>query len=262
MLNQVLVIAGKEIRDAMRDTRSLVSSLFYALMGPLIVSLVAFATQSSGKAGQGASVLVAMISIFALVSPFTGGMNIAMDTVSGERERQSLLPLLLNPVPRTHILLGKWLAVTLFSIAGLVINLSGVVLVLKLANMHVPLLSPNFLIPLAVGILPLSLLAASAQLLISTVCRNVKEAHTYLSLIVFLPMVAGMFLVFFPVARQVWSTFVPVAGQQLQLEALLSGRSIELLQPIALGLLTALTGVVILLFAGRNLQRDEIVYGS
>jgi sodium transport system permease protein len=262
LLNQILVIAEKEIKDAGRDTRSLISSLFYALMGPLIVSLVAFATQSSGKPGQGASVLIAMISIFALVSPFSGGMNIAMDTVSGERERQSLLPLLLNPVPRTNILLGKWLAVTLFSVAGLVINLSGVFLVLLLVNMRVPFFSTNFLIPLVVGILPLSLLAASAELLISTVCRTAKEAHTYLSLVVFVPMVTGMFVVFFPVARQMWSAFVPVAGQQLQLEALLTGRSIALVQPVVLGCLTAVAALGILLFAGRNLQRDEIVYGN
>jgi sodium transport system permease protein len=64
-----------------------------------------------------------MLSVFTLVAAFSGGMNIAIDTIAGERERRSLIPLLLNPVPRADIALGKWLAAGLFALAGLLINL-------------------------------------------------------------------------------------------------------------------------------------------
>lgn len=258
MLNHVLVIAGKEIRDAIRDRRSVVSSTFYALMGPLVVGLVAFATH----AGANQSLLLAMISTFALIAPFTGGMNIAMDTVAGERERQSLLPLLLNPVARTSILLGKWLAVVVFSIGSLLVNFLGVVLLLRIAKIHIPEPALALSLSIAAGILPLSLLAAAVQLLISTLCRSVKEAHTYLSLVLFFPMAIGMFLVFSPAAREIWLAFLPIAGQQLQLERLLNGGPIELLRPAILGSLTAGSGMMILLFAGNRLRRDEIVYGN
>lgn len=258
MLNQVLVIAEKEIRDAIRDRRSVVSSVFYALMGPLVVGLVIFATH----AGQNQSLLLAMISTFALIAPFTGGMNIAMDTVAGERERQSLLPLLLNPVERTTIVLGKWLAVVVFSIGSLLVNLFGVVLLLTMAGIHIPTAASVLSLSVAAGILPLALLAASLQLLISTLCRSVKEAHTYLSLLVFLPMAIGMFLVFSPAAREIWLALLPIAGQQLQFERLLNGGPIESLRPAVLGFLTAGLGIMILLFAGNRLRRDEIVYGN
>jgi sodium transport system permease protein len=258
MLNQVLVIAEKETRDAIRDRRSVVSSALYALMGPLIIAFVVFATH----AGQNQSVLLAMISIFALIAPFTGGMNIAMDTVAGERERQSLVPLLLNPVERTSILLGKWLAVVVFSIGSLLVNLFGVVLLLRMTGIHTPVAASALLLSVTAGIFPLALLAASAELLISTLCRSVKEAHTYLSLLVFIPMAMGMFLVFSPVARKTWVALLPVAGQQLQFERLLNGSPIELLRPAVLGLLTAGAAILILLLAGNRLGRDEIVYGN
>src|SRR5260370_26765531 len=125
MLNQTLVVARKEILDGVRDVRSVISSLLYALMGPLVVGLVSIAVRPETKPGSGGGVLVGMMSVFTLVAAFVGGMNVAMDTVAGERERRSLLPLLLNPVPRLHIALGQWMAVSLCSAAGLILNLTG-----------------------------------------------------------------------------------------------------------------------------------------
>jgi ABC-type Na+ efflux pump permease subunit len=142
-------------------------------------------------------VLIGMMSVFTLVAAFVGGMNVAMDTVAGERERRSLLPLLMNPVRRREIVLGKWLAVGLFSFAGLILNLAGFAIVFASAGMHPSAGVPRLLLAVTAGILPLALLAASLQLLISTVCRAAKEARTYLSMLVFLPMGLGMFQVFF-----------------------------------------------------------------
>lgn len=82
-----LVIARKEIRDHLRDTRSMVSSAFYALMGPLVVGMVSLAV----KGKNSSDVLLGMLSVFALVAAFVGGMNVAIDAIAGERERRSLL---------------------------------------------------------------------------------------------------------------------------------------------------------------------------
>jgi ABC-type Na+ efflux pump permease subunit len=107
MLSPTLVVARKETIDSLRDTRSVIASLMYALMGPAVVFMVS-------KAVRADAVLIGMMSVFTLVAAFVGGMNVAMDTIAGERERQSLLPLLMNPVRRREIVFGKWLAVGLF----------------------------------------------------------------------------------------------------------------------------------------------------
>lgn len=249
MLNASIVVAQKEMVDGLRDVRSVISSLLYALMGPLVVGLV-----SLSKAGSDGAVIGAMMSIFTLVAAFVGGMNVAMDAVAGERERQSLLPLLLNPVQRLDIVVGKWLGVGLFAVVGFLVNLVGSAMVLRRA--------PLVWLPAALGLLPLPLFAAALQLAIATVCRNVKAAQTYLSLIVFLPMGLGMFLVFFPAANRGWCKYLPVVGQQLQLQALMSGGRVPLLGTAALGCLTAGLALVILLATANRLQRDEIVYGN
>jgi len=249
MLNPVLIVARKETIDSLRDIRSVISSLMYALMGPAVVFMVSMAVRVDG-------VLIGMMSVFTLVAAFVGGMNVAMDTVAGERERHSLLPLLMNPIRRREIVLGKWLAVGLFSVAGLVLNLAGFAIIFARAGMHLPWLA------VAAGILPLALLAASIQLLISTVCRAAKEAQTYLSMLVFLPMGLGMFQVFFPAAARGWFACLPVLGQQLQLERWMKGGGAAFGPAAALGCFTAALALLILERAANRLHRDEIVYGN
>lgn len=262
MLRQSLVIARKEIVDGFRDVRSVISAVSYALMGPVVVGMVAFAVRSNTKAGSNALVLAGMMSVFALVAAFVGGMNVAMDTIAGERERRSLLPLLLNPVTRLDIVLGKWLGVCVFAIAGLALNLLGFAVVFAASGMRVNGAWPRFLPAITVGIFSLPLLAASIQLLISTLSRGIKEAQTYLSLIVFLPMGLGMFLVFFPAANRGWCGMMPVLGQQIELQLLMNAREPGLLQSVALAILTTALSIFALLLAANRLQRDEIVYGE
>jgi sodium transport system permease protein len=252
MLNQLPTIAGKEVTDSWRDRRGLLSAALYSLMGPGVVSLVSLAIRGQGKHGEGQSVLIAMMSVFTLVSAFAGGMNVAMDSIAGERERRSLLPLLMHPVTRLDVLLGKWLAVAAFSVASLTLNVLGFALLLR----RVPPWQ------IALCLIPLSLLAAALEIWVSTVCRGVKEANTYLSMLVFLPMGLGMFMVFSPVAGQVWWNFLPVAGQQLQLEASMRGEELDMLRILFLTLATAALASLALLAAADRLEQDDVVYGG
>jgi sodium transport system permease protein len=259
MLNQSLEIARKEIIDGLRDTRSVISSVMFSLTGPLVVGLVSLAPVLQGTGG---AQLVGLMSVFTLVAAFAGGMNVAMDTVAGERERRSLLPLLLNPIHRQDVVVGKWLAVSLFSIAGLTLNLLGFSIVFVTSGMHLNAPWPRLLLAMAIGVFPLPLLAASMELLLSTACRSVKEAQTYLSMVVLLPMGVGMFLVFFPAGRLAWFNFLPLLGQQLHLQRLMDGRDVPLLQSIPLGFLTYALAMLVMLVSANRLQRDEIVYGN
>lgn len=249
MSHQSLIIARKEIRDHARDIRSLISSLFYALMGPLVVAMVSLAVR--GK--ESSAVLLSMMSVFALVAVFVGGMNVAIDSIAGERERRSLLPLLMNPLLRRDVILGKWLAIALFSAIGLVLNLCGFAMVVHLSPIQVFLL--------ALTLFPLVPLAAALEILVSTWCHNIKEAHTYLSLIIFLPMGAGMFLVFFPQMAAAWK-IVPVAGQQLLMDSIFKTGHLPPLALAAVTLTTLACAAALLSIATNLLQRDDVVYAS
>jgi sodium transport system permease protein len=246
----MLTIALKELTEALRDTRSLVSSAFYCLMGPLVVGMVSLALK-----GKGGAVLPAMISIFALVSVFSGGMNVAMDVLAGERERKSLVPLLANSVSRSEIILGKWIAVAAFCLAGAVICVLGFTIV------HAPAGLASFSVILFTGLLPLSFLAAALEVSLSALCRSLKEAHTYLSMLVFVPMLVGMFDVFFAQGSVRWHSMLPIAGHQLQLEDWFAHRPVPFLPAFVAGMVTMALAAAVLLATAALFERDDAVYG-
>ena len=73
-----------------------------AVIEPLAVETVDLATPESR-----AAIFLSILPYFVVMSMFMGGMAVAIDTTAGERERQSLEPLLVNPVPRGAFVLGK-----------------------------------------------------------------------------------------------------------------------------------------------------------
>jgi len=262
MLKHVLIVARKELMDALRDSRALVSALLYSLLGPGVVFMVSIALKNKTQSGANDGVLIGMMAVFTLVSAFVGGMSVAMDVLAGERERRSLLPLLITPITRRDLVFGKWLAISFFTTGGLLVNLVGFAAVFAAARMAIPGNVPRLLLALLCGLVPLALFAAAIELAISTICRAVKETQTYLSLVTFLPMGLGMFLVFFPGAAHAWWRIAPVAGQQLLLESWMRGREAPVLESLILGLFTLASAVCLLLYAANRLEQDDVVYGS
>ncbi len=261
MLTNALVIAHKELVDHVRDTGSLASSVLYTLMGPLVVLLVSFA-QPARAASGGPSPLPVMAAVFAFVAAFSGGMSVAMDTMAGERERRSLLPLLLNGVPRLDVVVGKWLAASVFAAASLFINLAAFALVLKASSGPVGGTRPEVLLSTIPALLALAALAAAVELLISAMCHSVKEAQTYLSMVVFAAMGVGFWLGFHPEATPAWWFAAPVAGQFRLLEYAFARNEPLLAPSIVLAVTTMAMLAIVLMTAGRIFERDEAVYGS
>ena len=252
MTGRSLIVARKEIVDHLRDRRSMLSGGLYTLMGPLVVMAV-----SAGPPGDKPALLLSMMSVFALVSVFTGGMAVAMDITAGERERRSLVPLLLTPVASRDLVLGKWLATCAFALGALAINIAGVVAVMTVRSPEP--LSANAA-PLAwwvlLGLAPLACLAAAVELFASAACRTMKEANTALTFVVFVPMLVGMLVVFYPMSGNGWLA-LPVVGQQLVVERALAGAPVPMTQSVTLALLTVVVAVPVLAAAARILGRGD-----
>ena len=107
-----MVVFRKELRDGLRDHRSLFSAMMFCWLGPLLVGLL-----------WKQPTALALLPAFLIITAFTGAMNIANDTMAGERERGSLEPLLMNPVTPADLVFGKFLATCAFSLGCVVLTL-------------------------------------------------------------------------------------------------------------------------------------------
>ena len=68
---------------------------------PSIASPLQIEEVEVSSAQQRAAQILSFIPLFVVLAAFMGGMQIAMDSTAGERERGSLEPLLVNPAPRS-----------------------------------------------------------------------------------------------------------------------------------------------------------------
>jgi sodium transport system permease protein len=152
-----------------------------------------------------------------LLLAFIGGMQLAIDATAGERERQSLEPLLATPVSRGALISGKILATAVFTLASLLVTL----LAYRVAFAVIPVesldmtldVSARSLVKLLLVILPIILLGASVLTALAAFARSHREAQGYLPVLIFLPMVPTLFLMVAPVRTQLWMLAVPFLGQ-------------------------------------------------
>jgi sodium transport system permease protein len=222
--------------------------------------------QDVAEGGRGAAVLAALLPFVLMFSAFMGGFYLAVDTTAGERERQSLESLLINPVPRWQIVLGKLGATALFALAATMIGISAFAIVLALgerfALSDVPGLELHVSgarwLTLGVLLVPVVLLASAAQTLVAAFSKTFREAQTYVQFLMFLPMVPFFIISFNPVKPQVHDMLIPFWGQSVLIDRLFRGEMLEPLYIALSGFTTiaaaaALTAVVVRLYSGEKL---------
>jgi sodium transport system permease protein len=214
-----------------------------------------------------AVVFLNMLPFLLVMTVFIGGMYVIIDTTAGERERGSLEPLLINPVPRRDFVLGKLFASLPFGVAtlGLALLLFGLGFnLVPLENYTGMQMNINVLILLNIFwvSLPIVLLASAMQIVVASFTRSFKEAQTYLP---FLPLIAGLpgaFLAFVPVKTTIWVAIIPIFSQSVLITQLLRGETILPLNLLVSLIATLVAAVIFTLLAIWLYQREGILFGN
>ena len=204
--------------------------------------------------------MFAMLPYFFVITIFMGGMYLAIDLTAGERERQSLEPLFANPVPRWKILCGKLAAICTFSTASLLITL----LAFAVVGQFIPAekigmeldLGVHFATHVLLLMLPLVLLLSALQSMVAAFAKSYREAQTYISLLMLVPIIPSAVLSFMPIKAQAWMYAVPLLGQNLGIMQLLRGDGVTGEQ-LGLCLAGSLAAALLAVLATIQLYRSE-----
>ena len=214
---------------------------------------------------QSAARFFAMLPMFLILASFIGGLNVAIDTTAGERERGSLEPLLVNPVSRAALTAGKWITTCLFGLASAWLTLVTFLFLMRfvpLEQLGVQLsLDGRQLLLMAIAVAPMALFASSLQMFAATFARSFKEAQTYVSLLVFLPMIPGMVTQVYPLQSAAWMMLVPALSQQLLLVDFMGGEPVSAAGLATSAAATALLACLFLALTSRMLRQEKIVFG-
>ena len=230
------------------------------LVAPLDIAEVDLSTPEKTAAN-----VLGMIPLFLLMATFVGGLHLAIDSSAGERERGSLEPLLVNPVSRASVIAGKWLATVLTTLFALSVALVG----FEFSIRRIPLqdLGVKFQLggPELAGLLaaavPLALFAAALQLTLAFFARTFKEAQTYLSLLMLVPILPASFLSLQPIKATLPMMLVPALGQTLLMSDVLRGEPAEPLWFLVAGAACLFWALCFLALAARLLRSEAIIFG-
>ncbi len=214
---------------------------------------------------QRAATLLNFIPLFVVLAAFAGGMQIATDTTAGERERGSLESLLVNPVPRESIVIGKWMAAVVFSACSVALTFFLCLAVLQ----RIPLnefgirfsIGPLEILGVLAATLPMALLATGLQIFIATFARSFKEAQSYLGMLIMLPMLPGILSVLYPLGNQPWMIPIPILGQHVLLADVLGGKAPELIWFGVAGFSALVAGLVCVYLTTRLFHKEKIIFG-
>lgn len=213
-----------------------------------------------------AAMLLSMLPYFLIIALFTGGMSVAIDATAGERERQSMEALLLHPVPRSAVVLGKLLATAAFAGVALLETTIGFGLVPHLVPMEAMgfsmRLEPAVMAQILVLMLPLLFLVSAFILLVASRARTFRAAQSSVSFMMLVPATPGIVLGLVPVKLQSWMLAIPAFGDQLLVNRLLRGEPVEPGQMALCMASTLLWAALVAALSVRAFKDEKFLFGK
>lgn len=128
-----------------------------------------------------------LLPMFIVIFAIVGGMYVAIDVSAGEKERKTLEALLLAPLSRFRIVMGKYFAVTTMASLTIILSLVSMSIAFAVYTPDVGLgtlaidLSPAaIIIMLVIGII-LAVMFSGLLLSVAIFAKSYKEAQNYIS---------------------------------------------------------------------------------
>ena len=210
------------VKSALGGYRDQVGMLRLMARGidPAVTNAVSIGTRDLATEDAKRGMLLSVILPYLLIlTSFIGGAYLILDATAGERERQSLEPLLATPATRGAIVSGKIAAACALGLLSLLLTLLAFKASAQLAPGLGRMLDVSFLamgkmllilVPmLFIGTALLTYLAASA--------KSMKEAQSHMTWLMLLPMLPGYALVAYPLKSEMWQYAVPFLSQNQML---------------------------------------------
>lgn len=219
--------------------------------------------QDERKAGGKA--IGTMLPYFITILLFAGAMGIGTDMVAGEKERGTMASLLVSPIKRKDIALGKVLALMLISGVSSLIYVAAMVIGAPLmmskmgglGDLDIQL-SVQQILMLGTLLVAIAFLYSTMIALISVFARSVKEANTYVMPAYMLVLVTGLLTMFTSGETSQKMFFIPIYNTALVLQGILGQEvtmmqfGVTLIETLAIG--AVLMGVIVKAFDSEKVM--------
>lgn len=199
---------------------------------PSFLRPIMISGEELGRGNPSGKILAQLLPFIIVLSLTLGGFYLAVDSTAGERERNSLEPLLSLSVSRLGLVMGKFVAIMCFvGVSGLLSVTSSYILLELLANEFIRsfiVIDPLVFMGVFLLSAPLIFFFTSALMMIATFSKNTKEAQTHLGFAMMVPMAPFFIMQFLNVKAVAALMWVPVMSQFILIEQFILGESLEM----------------------------------
>ncbi len=210
-------------------------------------------------------ILPYMFIIFCLL----GAMYPAIDLGAGEKERGTLETLLLAPIQRYQIVLGKFFVVFTTGVTAALLSLTSIGIMLTIKVKQIPgelelhdvfaSVSVLDLVLIAAMLIPTAAIFASLLLSISIYAKSFKEASSYCGPLNFLAIIPA-FIAMLPIVKLDWYwAMVPITNISLAIKELIKGTMNYNMLFAILGSSVVIAGIL-LLFCTKWFEREAVLF--
>ena len=252
------------VRSGVESYSSTIGSQRMLLRGisPTVGRPVVVASRDQSTPQSRSGIMFGILPYFFILGAFMGGMPLAIDTTAGERERQSMEPLLINPVARWKIIVGKLMATSAFAMTTVFLG----ILAFAIAGRAMPTeklgivldFGPQFIASTLFVMAPLAIMLASLQTFVAAFARSYREAQTYLAVLTFVPVVPTMLLILYPTKTQTWMFATPLVGQHVSILGFLRGDVVPFSSLMLCFATTAVAALVLVWTTARLYQSERV----
>ncbi len=208
-----------------------------------------------------------MLPYLFIIFCFMGAMYPAIDLGAGEKERGTLETLLLAPIPRYQIVLGKFFVIFTTGVTAALLCLTslGVMLAAKGQEITGELgeviasVSVVDLVLIAAMLIPTAAMFAAVLLSVSIYAKSFKEASAYCGPLNFLAIVPA-FIAMLPIVKLDWYwAMVPITNISLAIKELIKGTMNYEMFTAILGSSVVIAGAF-LFFCSRWFEREAVLF--
>jgi sodium transport system permease protein len=263
---QSAMVDTRRIQNLLEGYGKYIGTLRLSLRGisPEVMRVVMVEEVDTATPQSQAMIFISMLPYFIIFAIFNGAAPVLTDATAGERERGSLEPLLINPLPRSWVAIGKMLSAMPFALVNLIITLVGFAAIFQILPIEELIgvqlgMNASTLLSIFLICLPIIFLACAIQTLIASFTRTTKEAGTYLPFVALIPSLPGMALAFLPVKPDLWTMLIPTFGQQILINQFLRSEPILVSNLVISAVITLLLSGIITFGAIKLYENERII---
>lgn len=179
---------------------------------------------------QGTQFLSMLLPYMIVLMLFASAMSVVIDAIAGEKERGTMSSMLLAPVRRSEIVVGKLVALTIISALSALVYCVSMIFAIPLMGssmgeqMNLSVFGGGAGVALICNVLLLDILFVAILALLSVIAKDTKTASTFVSPCYIIVIIAGVLTMFGGIGETpLWKYFIPVYGNALVVQEICSG---------------------------------------